>query len=187
MVTIMVKNQNKGLMMKMYNFYPSTREAEAGDFWVRGQPGLQSEFQDSQGYTEKPCLEKNKNKNKKKRKEKKMYDLYIQIIPSKKLLLKNKEYIGRSENKGCKKTKKTNERWKIKKGNWKGKVLSVCFLFVEFIYKTKDIENREVTSARWKAGLAANGYRGTGQAHGSLLCNCTYSGAFEIVHVKTYL
>jgi hypothetical protein len=26
------------------------------DFWVRGQP-LQSEFQDSQGYTEKPCLE----------------------------------------------------------------------------------------------------------------------------------
>jgi hypothetical protein len=30
------------------------------DFWVRGQPGLQSEFQDSQGYTEKPCLEKTK-------------------------------------------------------------------------------------------------------------------------------
>jgi hypothetical protein len=28
------------------------------DFWVRGQPGLQSEFQDSQGYTEKPCLQK---------------------------------------------------------------------------------------------------------------------------------
>jgi hypothetical protein len=24
---------------------------------VEGQPGLQSEFQDSQGYTEKPCLE----------------------------------------------------------------------------------------------------------------------------------
>jgi hypothetical protein len=31
------------------------------DFWVRGQPALQSEFQDSQGYTEKPCLEKTKN------------------------------------------------------------------------------------------------------------------------------
>jgi hypothetical protein len=29
------------------------------DFWVRGQPGLQSEFQDSLGYTEflEPCLE----------------------------------------------------------------------------------------------------------------------------------
>jgi hypothetical protein len=33
------------------------------DFWVQGQPGLQSEFQDSQGYTEKPCLEtQNKTK-----------------------------------------------------------------------------------------------------------------------------
>jgi hypothetical protein len=28
------------------------------DFWVQGQLGLQSEFQDSQGYTEKPCLKK---------------------------------------------------------------------------------------------------------------------------------
>ena len=26
------------------------------NFWVQGQPGLQSEFQNSQGYTEKPCL-----------------------------------------------------------------------------------------------------------------------------------
>jgi hypothetical protein len=32
------------------------------DFCVRGQPGLQSEFQDSQGYTEKPCPEKQKKK-----------------------------------------------------------------------------------------------------------------------------
>ena len=36
-------------------FNPTTWEAEAGR--VRGQPGLQSEFQDSQGYIEKPCLE----------------------------------------------------------------------------------------------------------------------------------
>jgi hypothetical protein len=35
------------------------------DFWVRGQPGLQSEFQDSQGYTEKPCLKQNKTKQNK--------------------------------------------------------------------------------------------------------------------------
>jgi hypothetical protein len=35
------------------------------NFSVRGQPGLQSAFQDSQGYTEKPCLQKQKqNKNK---------------------------------------------------------------------------------------------------------------------------
>ena len=37
------------------------------DFWVWGQPGLQSEFQDSQGYTEKPCLGKTKTKTKKKK------------------------------------------------------------------------------------------------------------------------
>jgi hypothetical protein len=40
------------------------------DFWVRGQPGLQSEFQDSQDYTEKPCLERNKSKNKQTKKTK---------------------------------------------------------------------------------------------------------------------
>jgi hypothetical protein len=37
------------------------RQRQAG-FWVRGQPGLQSEFQDSQSYTEKPCLENKNNK-----------------------------------------------------------------------------------------------------------------------------
>jgi hypothetical protein len=34
----------------------------------RGQPGLQSEFQDSQGYTEKLCLENQKNKTKQNKK-----------------------------------------------------------------------------------------------------------------------
>jgi hypothetical protein len=33
------------------------------DFWVPGQPGLQSEFQESHDYTVKPCL-KNKQTNK---------------------------------------------------------------------------------------------------------------------------
>ena len=50
-----------------HTFNPSTQEAEAGGF--PGQPGLQSEFQDSQGYKEKPCLKKqrtNKQTNKKK-------------------------------------------------------------------------------------------------------------------------
>jgi hypothetical protein len=45
-------------------FNPSTREAEAGGFLSRGQSGLQSEFQDNQGYTEKPCLETKQNKTK---------------------------------------------------------------------------------------------------------------------------
>jgi hypothetical protein len=50
--------------MVAHTFNPSTWEAEAGGFFVRGQPGLQSEFQDSQGYTEKPCLEKEKERKK---------------------------------------------------------------------------------------------------------------------------
>jgi hypothetical protein len=37
---------------------PALGRQRQADFWVRGQPDLQSEFQDSQGYTEKPCLEK---------------------------------------------------------------------------------------------------------------------------------
>jgi hypothetical protein len=39
------------------------RQSQAG-FWVQGQPGLQSEFQDSQGYTEKSCLENKTKQNK---------------------------------------------------------------------------------------------------------------------------
>jgi hypothetical protein len=45
---------------------PALGRQRQEDFWVWGQPGLQSEFQDSQGYIEKPCLEKQKNKNKQK-------------------------------------------------------------------------------------------------------------------------
>lgn len=39
-------------------FYPNPREAEAASFQVQDQPGLPSEFHDSQGYTVKPCLKK---------------------------------------------------------------------------------------------------------------------------------
>ena len=40
-------------------FTPSTQKAERqADLRVRGQPGLQSKFQESQGYIEKPSLEK---------------------------------------------------------------------------------------------------------------------------------
>jgi hypothetical protein len=48
----------------VHAFNPSTWEAEAGGFLSsRSAWCLQSEFQDSQGYTEKPCLEKPKPKN----------------------------------------------------------------------------------------------------------------------------
>jgi hypothetical protein len=44
---------------------PALGRQRQADFWVRSQPGLNSEFQDSQGYTEKPCLKKtNKETNK---------------------------------------------------------------------------------------------------------------------------
>ena len=39
---------------------PAIERQRQADFWVWGQP---SEFQDSQGYIEKPCLENNNNKN----------------------------------------------------------------------------------------------------------------------------
>jgi hypothetical protein len=49
--------------MVAHAFNPNTREAEAGGFL-----SLPSELQDSQGYTEKPCLEpKTKNKTKQKK------------------------------------------------------------------------------------------------------------------------
>ena len=45
---------------------PALGRQRQADFWVRGKPGLQSEFQDSQGYTEKPFnpVSKNKQTNK---------------------------------------------------------------------------------------------------------------------------
>jgi hypothetical protein len=50
------------LNLKIKESRPALRRQRQVDLWVRGQPGLQSEFQDSQGYTEKPCLEKPKKK-----------------------------------------------------------------------------------------------------------------------------
>jgi hypothetical protein len=41
---------------------PALGRQRQADFWVRGQPGLQSEFQVTQGYTEKPCLKKTNKK-----------------------------------------------------------------------------------------------------------------------------
>ena len=54
MATFKLPTQKRQFVV-VHAFNPSVREAEAG------QPGLQSEFQDIQGYTEKPCLKKPKN------------------------------------------------------------------------------------------------------------------------------
>jgi hypothetical protein len=44
-------------------FNLNTQEAERS-LWVQGQPCVHSEFQYSQGYTEKPCLKQNKKQTK---------------------------------------------------------------------------------------------------------------------------
>ena len=53
-----IQNSQKCRALVVYIFNPSTwqRQRHAG-LWVRGQPGLPREVQDSQGYTEKPWLE----------------------------------------------------------------------------------------------------------------------------------
>jgi hypothetical protein len=58
---------------------PALGRQRQTDFWVRGQPGLQSEFQDSHGYTEKPCLRKKESENKKAKTNKKIhiYDKHV--------------------------------------------------------------------------------------------------------------
>jgi hypothetical protein len=63
----MIKSIVKDRVWWLTPLIPALRRQKQSDFWVRGQPGLQSEFQDSQSYTEKPCLEKPKKKKKKKR------------------------------------------------------------------------------------------------------------------------
>lgn len=62
-----LKPSSNRIISKTQTFKP--REAEAGgSLWILGHPDLQSEFKDSQGYTKKCCLEKQKT-NKKKRKD----------------------------------------------------------------------------------------------------------------------
>jgi hypothetical protein len=50
-------------------FNPSTQEAEVGRF-LSSRPAWSIEFQDNQGYTEKPCPEKKTNKQKQTKKKK---------------------------------------------------------------------------------------------------------------------
>jgi hypothetical protein len=59
-----LKNQTLSQAWWWMPLIPALGRQRKVNFWVQGQPGLQSEFQDSQGYTEKPCL-KNKTKQNK--------------------------------------------------------------------------------------------------------------------------
>ena len=63
-----VKHLVRSRVSVVHAFNASTQKTEAnGSLPVQGQPGLQSEFQDSQGHTEKPCFEKKNCLRKKKR------------------------------------------------------------------------------------------------------------------------
>ena len=48
--------------MVVHAFIPVPGKQKQADFWVPGQSGLQSKFQNSQDHTEKPCLEKKKKR-----------------------------------------------------------------------------------------------------------------------------
>ena len=65
--------------MVAHAFNPITPEAEAGGFLSSRPAWSQSEFQDSQDYTERPCLEKNK-KQKTKKKTKKEFNVRMLIF-----------------------------------------------------------------------------------------------------------
>ena len=70
----------------MHTINPSTQEAEAGgSLCFHGQPGLQSEFQVSQGYTEKPCLKKPKE-NESVRSSVKLYSFRMAVLTSQKFM-----------------------------------------------------------------------------------------------------
>jgi hypothetical protein len=58
---------------------PALGRQRQADFWVQGQPGLQSEFQDSQGYTQKPYL--GKPKRRKRKKSQSQCEFQVLIIP----------------------------------------------------------------------------------------------------------
>jgi hypothetical protein len=60
-------------------FNPALRKLGQGDLGVWGQPGLQSEFQNSQGYTENPCLKTNKQNKKQRQKKEKAFISMLEI------------------------------------------------------------------------------------------------------------
>ena len=64
------------------------------DLGVQGQPDLQREFQDSQGYTEKPCLTK---QNKKSREEKERKETNFFLMKKKTVVMRRVDSELRSE------------------------------------------------------------------------------------------
>jgi hypothetical protein len=70
-----IKKESKARQWWCTPLVPELGRQRQADFLVRGQPGLQSEFQDSQGYTEKPCLQKGKKEKKRKKRKQESHKL----------------------------------------------------------------------------------------------------------------
>jgi hypothetical protein len=71
LLLLSLKKQEGGWAWWRIPLIPALGRQRQADFWVRGQPGLQSEFQDSQGYTKKPVLKKQKTKKQQQQKRNK--------------------------------------------------------------------------------------------------------------------
>jgi hypothetical protein len=78
---VQIKNIDCCQAVVVHVFNPSTWEADAGRF-LSLRPAWSTEFQDSQGYTDNPCLEKKKKKRRKKerKRKKKEYRLLGHIV-----------------------------------------------------------------------------------------------------------
>ena len=66
--------------MVAHIFNPALGRHRQADFLVQGQPGLQSEFQDSQGYTDKPCLKKEIRKERKEGKKERVKERLTRML-----------------------------------------------------------------------------------------------------------
>lgn len=64
----------------MHTLYTNMLGTEAEDLWSRGQVGLQNEFQDTQGYTLKPCLKRDKTQIKKRDKHHLLWPKHIKLL-----------------------------------------------------------------------------------------------------------
>jgi hypothetical protein len=75
----LIEIENIFLGMVVHTLDPSIWEAEAGRFLI-SRPAWSTEFQDSQGYTEKPCLENKQTKKQHRPPKKKPENIFLSDV-----------------------------------------------------------------------------------------------------------